>query len=197
MPTFASLEELSIYSGKDIAVDDPGALLALQLATDMIQAETFNTIFQTTETIKMDGDGRGLLLLPSPPIISIDMIKEDGVELEENVDYFVNYKTGYIYRNKPSLIIISSYWLDQTGTAIWSGRTPANIEITFTHGYPIVPGVVKMICLSVADRIKQIYPSNIRTESIGSYSVTFNNATLTLNDNEKQALDPYRNVQAY
>ena len=195
--TFASQEELAVFSGKEYPTDDPGALLALQLATDMIQAETFNTIFPTTETIYLDGEGRPLLLLPSPPIISIDTVIEDGIELIQNTDYYVNLKNGYITRNKPSLIVISSYWLDQTGTSIFSGRTPANIEITYTHGYATVPGVVKLVCLSIADRIKQIYPTNIKSETIGSYSVTFNQANLTLLDSEKTALDPYRNVQAY
>jgi hypothetical protein len=176
---FASVAELATFTGRELAENDPAALLALNLASDLIRAETGNNISRETSTVTIDGEHRPSLLLPNGHLVVIHEVIEDGVTL--TADQYTVTPYGVLTRLGGR----------------WSGKQPANITVEYSHGHDPVPGLIKLICLAVADRISSTLPTGIKNETVGGYSVAYAQASSTLLESEIRALDPFRNAAAY
>jgi hypothetical protein len=89
-----------------------------------------------------------------------------------------------------AIINLPEVWWDDDGY-------PGTYRVTYSHGFATVPtDVVSVVCAMVT-RVFQ-NPSNLRSETVGSYSVTYTiPATgealgINLSRYEKQILDRYR-----
>lgn len=172
MIAFATIDDLSAYMNKPIPADDATAELALSLASDAVRAYCRQDVSQATTTEVLEGTGSTLLMLAQTPVSSVGLVKVDGTTVESSAYAFTQF--GALYR--------------KVGT--WPGVF-SRIEVTYTHGWPEVPGPVKAATLSVAARIIDS-PAGVRQETIGAYSVTYTNGVPALLETETLSLDPYR-----
>lgn len=148
--TFATVDELATFLQTSIAEDDDRALLALRSATGLIQREAKHHIFYVEDDVKtIDGTLGSKLVLPEPPVFAVSAINEG--EYEVDVD-------GVAFTRRGAL----------TREGFWSG---AEVTVTYTHGFEMIPADIKALCLEVAGRM---YSSEVGldSEQIGSYSYT-------------------------
>lgn len=172
----ATVEELAAYLGREIDEEDPSAILALNIASDLIRNFCGHSITQVEDDeIILDGTGTQLLLLPATPVTEVASVEVDGEELEE--DDYAWSRRGWIVRTD------GYYW----------PTDPSSIAVTYTHGYETVPDSVKGVALALAGRVVD-GSSGIKQESIGSYSVTYADPSPTLRANEQAGLEPFRVV---
>lgn len=82
-----------------------------------------------TEQVTVDGPGRTALLLPTLHLTGIDLITEDGIDLDPSV-----------YQWSESGIVDGRWWT-------WRRR---GLAITMTHGYPVCPLPVRAVVARMA-----------------------------------------------
>lgn len=80
-----------------------------------------------TETITVDGSGRGLIMLPSLHVTAVTSVTEDGVALLP-ADYTWN----------------AAGCLARVGTRFWS-TAASSVTVTFTHGHASAPDLARVI----------------------------------------------------
>lgn len=105
------------------------------------------------------GDGNEWLDLGYYPIINVSSVKIDD-SLVASGDYLApaqhGQADGYLYKS--------------TGWDLGTG----NIKISFTWGYSEIPDLIKHIASQIAALLKkETQVQNIKSESIGEYSVTY------------------------
>lgn len=145
------------------------------------------------ETITLDCAGGARLFLPELPVTALTSVIEDGELLVVDDDYKLG-QHGILHR-------IGDYW--ERGIQI--------IEITYDHGYAVIPDDIVSIATRAASRA---YQAGLRAEemggvpgitatTLGDYSVTFGgegagegvlgaSAAPLLLKSEKLQLDKYR-----
>jgi hypothetical protein len=175
--SFASVEDLEAVLGSSF--DDPSeaakAQTVLDLAASMIQDEAKQTIsLVTDDVVELRGTWSHLLRLPERPVVDVTAVRiRNGsvfsaeVPLQVDVDYRwdrmgqlrrVSYITGRL------LAPASGYW----------GGDMAVVDVTYSHGYAVVPDRVRTLCVGIAARVVS-NPRGVR-ESIGPYSVQYDRA---------------------
>lgn len=131
-----------------------------------------------TETLKLDGDGSNLLMLPSLKIVEIVSVITDGkvVDLAEVDDS----EAGYLELN----------------TGCWSPR-PGKTFVVLEHGYEEPPEDVVSVIVSAAARQLDSPAGRIR-EHAGEVDIGFAlvgngvSGGIALLEHEKAILDKYR-----
>ncbi len=105
------------------------------------------------------GDGKEWLDLGFYPISAITNVKIDGSLLDAD-----KYKTPAQHGAADGYLYNATQWEIGVG----------NITVTFEYGYAEVPELVKHICSQIAALMKkETQVQNIRSESIGEYSVSY------------------------
>ena len=105
------------------------------------------------------GDASQWLDLGYYPITAISSVKIDDVVLAVS-----KYKTPAQHNQADGYLYNASGWEEGVG----------NIKVSFTHGYAELPNLVKHVASQVAALMKkETQTQNIRSESIGEYSVTY------------------------
>lgn len=177
---------------------DLGLLLALEGASGLVRAYTGQTFdLLEDDVVAMDGSGTEALLLPELPVASVSEVVEidnDGTETTLEVDDYRLGASGVLYR-------LDSSWSHAT----WCPGH-ANIQVTYTHGYSLpegndpgtLPPEIQMVVLNLAARGHALSAGRlVRSETIGSYSVTYGDSTEATEEEplsrvERAVLERYR-----
>lgn len=124
-----------------------------------------------TDTLTVDGSGSSVLALPTLYLTAVASITEDGDAVDmTSVDWSTS---GVLWRDRP-----------------WSSRR-RGVAATVTHGYAEPPAEVTAVVLAWAARAKTA-PQGIRSETVGSMSVTYTDGVVMFAAEERAILDRYR-----
>lgn len=139
---------------------DPSAVHALMLAvaSSVVRAAAGSPILQATSTVVLTDWGGTLLRLPGLPVRSVASVKVDG---ETVTDWRLVDASSLFH---------ASCWGDDA--------SPADVEVTMTHGLPEVPAhIVQLVCdlaIAGADAATSgAKDPGVVAEKIDDYSVTF------------------------
>lgn len=175
----ATLEELGAYL--HLALDEADTLgtLALDAASSVVEDYIGQRIVapEEAETVRINGTGDRLLLLPGQPcqVEEVALIEGDEeIVLEDESDYYLDQGAGILYR------------LD----GVWD-KGKGNIRVELKAGRAEVPAAVRMVCLQIAARL---YEQGLAaSETLNGYSITYASDTgVGLSDPERRVLDLYR-----
>jgi hypothetical protein len=131
-----------------------------------------------TESVILDGHGSSHLWLPSLHVTAVEEVTDSETDL--TTDDYDWSAIGYLERRG----------------AYWSTR-PRQIEVTFTHGYPVVPPEVIGVAAAIAARAVAS-PTGATDESAGAVRIahaTFGGGVsggIALLEHERQILDRYK-----
>jgi hypothetical protein len=109
--------------------------------------------------------------LPEIPVSEVAVETEDDGVLVEGDDYQWS-ADGYLRR-------VNGLWPSDL----------RSITVTYTHGYATIPSIIVSITARLAARLLDT-PSSVRQESIGAYSVTYNQVNFQAD--ELILLDQYK-----
>ncbi|MGR7002808.1 hypothetical protein ACU686_40500 [Yinghuangia aomiensis] len=125
----------------------------LARASNRLRRAAGQPITSATSTVRLPVD-RGEVVLPSPPVTAVTAVAVVAC------DQTTNPITG---------------WCWDGGDRI-TGVCAAAAQVTFTHGYPVVPEELVDLTCSVAERLGNTtagMTAGVRSESIDDYSVTY------------------------
>ena len=131
------------------AVKNASALRAIAEATETIKNYCHQQIERVTETITLDCDGGYRVFLPELPVVSVASVVEDGEILTVTDDY-----------------ILSQYGILRRVDDDWAVG-PQILEITYTHGYAVIPDDVVGVCTRAAARA---YQAGLAAAAVGAVS---------------------------
>lgn len=169
---FISRQDVSDYVGVDVTADD-GALIAIDSACETVRTITEQDFTATTSTIRVDGSGTEVILLPQRPVSAAGTVTVNGSAV---TDYTVTDE-GHLIRTAGTATtggtVEYSTWA-QNGypTNYWpQGRQ--NVEVTYDHGYTggTVPADVRMVALMIATRL--VTQGVASSEEIGQVNVRY------------------------
>jgi hypothetical protein len=150
----ANVEDLETFLGTsftDAQLDR--AELVLEAASGLfVTYADGQVIEEVEETVRLDGNGTQVLLLPQLPVTAVESVEVDGEALTED-DHFRWSEKGILQR-------VCGRWPDLLGV----------VSVTYTHGYPEVPQDVKLAVLRAAARTMR-NPAGAGTETVGAYTV--------------------------
>jgi hypothetical protein len=154
-PYLADPEDLAILTG--LPSNSPALLLALDRASERFRSEVGHPVHLITgEVIRLDGDGGDTLFLPAAPFTTI-AVKVDGTAV---TDFVASRRSGYLRRVER--------WPDGL----------ENIEITYTHGYAVIPGAIRDAVLEQA-AVQALVRAGVQQETAGPQSVTWGTQATT------------------
>jgi hypothetical protein len=141
------------------------ALLAL--ASQLIQEETRQTIALVTgDVLSRKGSFSSRIRLKERPVVSVASVVLDGVTMDPT-SYYID-RDELVRRNWSSAIIDSSFGRPWAG---W-GFPYSDLVITYTHGFAVVPGLVKQICMEMVVRV-WANPGSVIQESVAGVQTTY------------------------
>lgn len=144
-------EELAKFL--NVPPDDVQLLAALHAASKRFRGQVRHPVTRVTGDVEQaDGDGTVVLHLRAAPIAAVTLVEVDGVEVS---DYRVLRRGGMLKR---------------TGGKVWPAD--AEIDVTYDHGYMVVPPEIAEVVVDQARVIYRVDPA-IAQVSTGSDSVTF------------------------
>lgn len=166
MADFALLADIEAFLQLPIttAVQIASAEMALKDATAAIRNYCRQHLERVNgETVTLDSPGGVRLFLPELPVLSVSSVVEDGETLVVDDDYKLG-QHGILHR-------IGSKWM--AGIQI--------VEITYSHGYIIIPDDIVAVCVRAASRAYQAGLKaadsagipGIASKSLGDFSVSF------------------------
>lgn len=162
-------QDLTLYQGGDAAT-------LIEQATALIRRYCgWHITPEVTETVRLDGSGSAVQMLPSLHVTSVAAVTYDGAVLTP-ADY-TWAEVGYLtfLRNGP-------YFSEHCG------YPTGVIEVTFTHGYAEAPDVAKIIMDIVThDRPER---RGVTSKTAGPFSESY--AEPGFLDSETALLDRYR-----
>lgn len=106
------------------------------------------------DTVVLDGNGREALLLPAAPVTAVASVELDSEVLEHGVAYEWS-ADGFLRR-------LGGCWPDRLRC----------VEVTYSHGYAMVPEDIQEVVLDQARAIYAVTPG-VQQKTVGSQSVTF------------------------
>lgn len=175
-------------SSPNDASDRADALLAA--ASDLVRSASRQviTLVEDDELVRR-GTGDNRIRLPQGPVIEVSEVTvrdtrglQDAVTLPEG-DYYVD--GDYLVRTTGASA--ESSFDVPAGAGWWSSNY--ELTITYSHGYEIIPQVVKSITLEVAARI-WINPGAVGSEGHGSEQAQYGDSPgLLLRADEQARLD--------
>lgn len=168
MTQFATNADLGARLG--LTLTGPEATRAdtlLALASGIIQQKTKQTISLVTgEVYTRPGSYDSRLRLPQRPVVSVASVVLDGVTMDPT-SYFLD-GSELVRRNWSSVIQDSSFGLP---FAAW-GYAWSTLVITYTHGYAVIPELVKAICMEMVSRV-WVNPGSVIQEGIAGTQTTY------------------------
>lgn len=171
----APYTDLAVWLDRaDQVVPTDRAKLALESATAMIQAATDQRIVAVTgDVLTLTArPNQWQIWLPERPVNAVTLVEVDGVAQTVDVDYYLD-GSSLVAKNQ----------------AFTAGKT---VEITYDHGYTVIPQQLVWICLAVAARLYD-NPFGLRQEITGGASWTAaTDAGVGLTEADLVSLSPYR-----
>lgn len=146
----ASVDDLALKLG--VPATDPRLLLALRRAGDRLEGTiNYPVSLVHDDVIYLSGDGSRTLLLPARPVQGLPTVEIDGTPI---TDFRVGRQAGILRRPQG--------WPDNLD----------NIEVTYTHGWPVIPGDIQDAVLEQAETQFHVVVA-FQSRSSGTESVTF------------------------
>lgn len=182
---FISRDDLTDYLGRDVTTDD-GALIAVDAACDTVRSVTEQDFNLATETIRLDGSGTDVLLLPQLPVVGAGTVTVNGTAVTD-------------YRATPNGKLIrvggtTTYatWASGYANTVYWPEGRQNITVTYDHGYAgtALPRSVRLVALALASRL--IVQGVALQESQGDVSIRYATPATDLTAGEKLILGKYR-----
>jgi hypothetical protein len=186
---FITQQDLSDYIGRDVTAD-PGALMAIDAACDVIRDITEQDFTYGTTTVSLDGTGTDVLVLPQRPVASAGTVLVNGGTI---VDYIAPTPDGFLYRGTATA---AGYGYGYGGGACWP-RGRQNVKVTYEHGYQTldVPRSVRMVAISYAARL--VLQGVAQSETVGDVTVNYGMAASELTANEMRILVGYLATRSF
>jgi len=190
---FATAADLATFLQRDLsAAETATATLLLNLASDAIRAETNQSIALVPgDVATLFGNWSPRLVLPERPVIAVIAVSINGIALVADVDYWWPGKYRLIRGARPS----GSSTHDIGRGDDWGGPDMA-VVVTYSHGFAVIPDVVRAVCLSAARR-SMVNPDGALSLALnmtaGSVATTYGadggaGATVELTPGEKASL---------
>jgi hypothetical protein len=175
--TLSFAEATDLPSGQDQAARQVDALAR---ATDLIRAALGGQ--QVTrvddDTVILEGNGRRVLQLPQIPVIAVGSVAVNGTTRAVGTDFTVT-RDG-------RLTALGYPW-----------PVGAQVTVTYSHGYDLVPEDLARLCAALADKIlagtigvRSMQESIGTKQSSVTYAATGSNSVF--DDSEQAILDKYR-----
>ncbi len=176
MAAFASVSDFATYIQRDLTAEETAtAELLLDLSSAAIRSYTGQTLsIVEDDEVTFDAPCGYRIFLPELPVIAVTSVTWDAAELTLLTDY-------HLYAD--------------TGTIRFAGRrwsyTPQAVVVTYDHGYATDSpqyGLAQGVCLALAKGTLTSAGVDVKSESIGNYSVTYDAAQSTLWSEESSGL---------
>ena len=182
---FVTVQDLTDYVGRDVTAD-PGALMAVDAACDMIRDITEQDFNAGTTTITLDGSGTDVLILPQRPVTRAGTVLVDGSAI---TDYVPATPDGFLYRGAA----VATF----TGTGACWPRGRQNVTVTYEHGFQSldVPRSIRMVAISYAARL--VLQGVAQQETVGDVIVNYGMSASDLTVNELRILKGYLATRSF
>jgi hypothetical protein len=174
---FINTEDLSNLLGIDVTTD-PGALIAIDAACDLVRDYTMQDFNYGTTTVSLDGTDTDALVLPQQPAANC------GTVVIANQGTITDYMLGEANR-----LLRGTAGAGGVGTRPFWPRGRQNITVTYEHGFlpDDLPRSVRMVALSIATRI--VVQGVAESETVGDVSISYGGRAGEITAGEKNVLD--------
>lgn len=185
----ASTEAFAEFRGVQHDPTDTSALRALEDASEIVRALCHQTLsYVKDDAVELEGNWTHRLWLPERPVLditSIFIVYDYGIRLPISS---TSYRFSHFGRVK-----LYAWW--------WGGED-ATIEVTYSHGFNLVPPDIAAVTMKLALR-RLTNPTDVVQEGIGTYSVQYGSRTLPrvgggatgLTAEEQSVIRRYRGLQ--
>lgn len=134
----------------------------------------------------------GTIMLPSMFVTGVQFMEIDGLEIDPTSYHW--HQAGYITRHP------NPYWPlwpleNDTPFREYPSPLTQYADITYTHGYPTLPIVVKSVGLELATRAMEMPSGIAKSLAAGPYSIGLGALGVVLSDEERRRLGPYTLVR--
>lgn len=159
----AGIEDLSARGLALEVAETPIVEVYLDVASTAVRTAAETPISETTSTVTVEGEAGQWLRLPGLPVTAVTSVKLDGTTVTD-----WRLRSGMLWR-----------------AAGWTGYDgPSEVEITYTHGLPVVPAdIVDLVCRmaaaalnayrSEADGAGLAAGREVTSERLGDWAVTY------------------------
>lgn len=144
-------------------VDDSRIEMLINACSSAIEnfcRRTFNTTLYTDE--EYDGNNTRYINLENYPVSSISQVTVNGVVISSD-QYKVKSKTGVLARIGPYPNTFTGLSMSRFNT-VWN-RGDANILVTYTAGYDVIPPDLEQACI--------LYVMSFYKSDVANFSTTF------------------------
>lgn len=175
----ASVVDLGSYLDEDFAVDDPRAMLFLDIASGQARDFLELQINAVTDDIALLDPINGYVILPEMPVSAVTELETfDGTTwtVQDPSTYTVSLAIGMI-AGRPGL---GFQWPTDPGT--W--------RVTYSHGFDPVPATIVGAVLGAAARA-YASPVSVDMERIGNYQAKYS-AAVAFTPMEMAGMSRYR-----
>lgn len=172
---------------------DPDFFLAV--AGDTIRNHCQWHIFPSlTMTLECPIQPDGTIMLPSLYVTDVASVTVGGLELDPTSYQW--HQAGYIKRHRQTYFPWPLWPLrDEQPFREYPSPLTRFAEVTFQHGYPVIPPVVNAVGMELANRAMEL-PSGVAKQiSSGPYSIGFGELGVVLSDDQKHRLGPFTLVR--
>lgn len=194
MTNLVAKADLVARLGRDVTCDEDARLDALLAdASALVRAYTGQDFSAATDTVTLRAQG-GVIRLPQRPVTAVASVTAIGLNGTPDValvDWWwdgldqVRLGEGNFVINLPEV-----WWDDEDGY-------PGTFAVTYTHGAPVPPDVVAVVCGMVLRTVTApTSVGGVTSETIGPYSYRLESAgvgtAVSLSEMERKALSRYR-----
>ncbi|WP_330478682.1 hypothetical protein OG301_26755 [Streptomyces platensis] len=130
----------------------------LDVASTLVRDAAGSPISQTTSTVVLEGEPLARLRLPGPPVRSVSAVLVDGQVVTD-------------WKLASGALVRASGWRP--------GPDPAEVEVTYVHGFAVVPAdIVDLVCRLAGQELSSFRSGEmasraVQSERIGDYQVTY------------------------
>jgi hypothetical protein len=200
---FATADELGSFLGRSL---EPGEVaradLLLRLASARIQSEACQRLeLVTDDEVHLIGNYSAVLLLPELPVLDVSAVT---VRSGWGIGSSIVIPSGQILWERRGLVQRRLVGVEINGPYVpyggWGGPY-ATVDVTYSHGYEVLPDDVRGACLAMAARAWENPDGAIvQSESVdGAMSASYAPPVTTgvqLTEEERKTIRRYRPVCA-
>lgn len=191
MTSFAQVADLEAFTGQTL--NAPQAQQVLNQATGIIQAWTGQNLFQVVnDTVTVDPQLDMSVFLPEMPVTAVSSFQ--WLDDRGGTGWNVIDPSAYRFKSWGKLYIVPqlAYAPPAWGPWAWWPTDPDTIQVTYTHGYAVIPDPIYDVCIALAARLL-INPYKLQSSRTGDVQVVYTGAreASELLDTEQVALGRY------